>query len=404
MYVADEKIADLYINIVSKWDDDQFKKFIEILKQLGDRGAYEIFTAEGAEVYLTRNEVYCLKEQMNKVIIDNKRGAYEGITFEDENAANTIVKNFAECSISSWGEFASGKSLEERRAIVPRIKKFLTGITRGDIWYNNSKQSLPRNYIERRMTKTNDYGSVKKTFLELVIEQTDELLFLVDPPGMGKSSELTKLEMDFRKIEGFAQRIIIRINLNQFCGTLQKMANRQLTLKSFIEQFVLYIPLQKLKNNTEFERVPVFVLLDGLDEVLPEYKETMLNLLRGLLGSSNDSDKLFVRKVVLTTRPHLRELIEQEFKVQSYSLCPLEEMEKVLYLYRSLKSTNPSIEIAHLLIYNLRSEVQVLLSNPLMLHLYSEICSDEMSAEVIDLYSLYSMFIDRKHESYLLEK
>jgi len=50
MYVADEKIADFYINIVSKWDDDQFNKFIEILKQLGDRCAYEIFTAKGIKL------------------------------------------------------------------------------------------------------------------------------------------------------------------------------------------------------------------------------------------------------------------------------------------------------------------------------------------------------------------
>jgi len=402
------KATSLYCNIACKWNDNQFENFMGILHDVGNLGAHEIFTTDGAEVFLTKDHLGSLKQEMSKVNSHNS-GAYEGITLEDERAANTLADCFKNGTFNSDGKFDSIRSLEERRTYVPLIKQFLKGILTGKIWFKNCKPCLPRNYIARRFSKLNDTLSKRKVENELglIKEATDKLIFIVDGPGMGKSSALTKLEIDLRSMQETSPRLIIRNNLNQTCGSLQQILSEKVTVHSLLTKFGSFIPLEKVKirNEVQQQRVPVYFLLDGLDEVLPEYKDAMLNILRGLLKSSNTRDELFVvRNVVLTTRPHLRDLIEKEFQVKAVSLTPLDENEQVHYLYRSLKSTNPSLETARNLIKHLHSEVQALLSNPLMLNLYSEIISDDMSAEIIDLYSLFSRFTDRKHEIYLAEK
>jgi len=77
------------------------------------------------------------------------------------------------------------------------------------------------------------------------------------------------------------------------------------------------------------DKLPVYILLDGLDEVFPVYRDTMIRVLRGLLNSVDDHWSFFVKKVMLTTRSHLKGLIEKEFKVQSLCLCPLNKEEQI---------------------------------------------------------------------------
>jgi len=50
------------------------------------------------------------------------------------------------------------------------------------------------------------------------------------------------------------------------------------TIHSF--KFGSFIPLEKVKIRNEVQPVPVYLLLHRLDEVLPEYKDAMLNILR----------------------------------------------------------------------------------------------------------------------------
>jgi len=142
----------------------------------------------------------------------------------------------------------------------------------------------------------------------------------------------------------------------------------------------------------------------------------MIDILRGLLNNVNPVINKYVKyvnnvnpvgslcvaKVVVTTRVHIRQLIEKEFDVQSVSLCPLEDTEQINYLLRELKTLSRDDVRKNL--ESLPERVVTLLSNPLMLNMYSQIFRDNTSEDFADLYALYSGFIDRKHELYLTEK
>ena len=54
------------------------------------------------------------------------------------------------------------------------------------------------------------------------------------------------------------------------------------------------------------------VLFDGLDEISPKYKEAVLDIV--------DDLKLMNTKIVITTRPHLKEELENHYGVISYQM------------------------------------------------------------------------------------
>jgi len=167
------------------------------------------------------------------------------------------------------------------------------------------------------------------------INTSDRLICLVDPPGMGKSSVTTKIEEQLRRTIN-ASRIIIRINLNSIEEVfLNQSKQGQLESMEFIAACVPDIPwveIQRLNKSTEARFI---LLLDGFDEVCPKYEQTTLHILKSLCNKKSRKDKLEVGsqfKVFLTTRPHLRKVVEDNFSVKIVSLCPLNVDEQAWFL------------------------------------------------------------------------
>jgi len=155
-----------------------------------------------------------------------------------------------------------------------------------------------------------------------------------------------------------------------------------------------YIPVR----NHDASSIPACILLDGLDDVLFMYESAMMMLLRGLLSLSSSAG--FVQKVVLTTRPLLEEIIETEFKVKAYNLVLLSDEEQINYLVGEMKYLSPYD--AGRKLEKLPESVSDLISNPLMLHIYSQVCPG--SSYVLDLFSLYTLLEEKKYELYLMGK
>jgi len=392
-----DKATQLYTSLAPKWNDDQFKLFIQVLEETKNTRAYEIFTSDGAEVFLTRDQVQFLKIQMSKL---SETCVYEGISMEDEIVAETVRGYLNDGKLFVEDKFQLHESLQEsRREVVPLIKRFIMTIKDKKVWVNSNRPRLPNHYIDRRVYQDD---TLLSSLMDAVMTQQDKLVLLADAPGMGKSSVLTKLEQDLRRNSRIASpRIIIRKNLNQCSKILKQFLNQaEITLSSFIQQFADFIPTNEWRQDL---RIPAYILLDGLDEVLPLYKDAMMKLLEVILFASTDNKCCcyFVEKVVLTTRLHLREMIEKAFKVEAYFLVPLTIDEQVGYLLNAVEVLNTNEE-AVLKLNQFPESVRDLMSNPLMLYLYSQICAE--SSVVLDLYSLYTSFMEKKHELFVCEK
>jgi len=376
----------------------QFTQFISVLKETGNEKAYNIFTTDGAEVFLTSDQVQFLKVQMK---LWSKSSNYEGFCPDDEMIAKTVQGHLNDGKFFLDEKFKLDKTLEERRReVVPLIKNFVRIVKENRVWINPSKTHLPSNYIKRKVQ--NETSSA--TLIEIVIQKRDKLVLVADAPGMGKSSGLTKLEIDLRNNPSIPlPRIIIRKNLNQ-CSTFLKQISEEkvITLSVFMKRFADFIP-----EVTFFcpngSTVPVYVLLDGLDEVLPLYSGAMMNLLAGLLKPEyiNKPSGYYIEMVVLTTRPHLRKMIEEKFSVNAYALVPLSDQEQIEYLTNQVGISN--MQEAQRKLEELPKSVRSLMSNPLMLHIYSQVFFDSSSG-MLDLYSLYTKFMEKKHEVFISEK
>ena len=61
------------------------------------------------------------------------------------------------------------------------------------------------------------------------------------------------------------------------------------------------------------QMIGIVIMLDGLDEITPSYKETVLTLLQALRQTA-------VEKLWVNTRPHFREKMEDKLQELSYTL------------------------------------------------------------------------------------
>ena len=65
----------------------------------------------------------------------------------------------------------------------------------------------------------------------------------------------------------------------------------------------------------------VVVMVDGFDEISPQYKETVLQVLK----------KTSLEQLWVTIRPHLREDLEDNLQQLSYTLQPFSEVEQIQF-------------------------------------------------------------------------
>jgi len=168
--------------------------------------------------------------------------------------------------------------------------------------------------------------------------------------------------------------------------------------------------------------------LDGFDEISPFYKETVIDLVQGLRQTA-------VEQLWVTTRPHLREELEDKLQQLSYTMEPFSERNQVEFLTKFwiLKDWftepndkgegkgNSKLEIyAEKLIKRLSKSIsdkdRKFTGIPLQTRMLAEAFdekvrifyrSDKSKPEIsykLDLLGLYKRFIERKYDIFQEEK
>jgi len=303
----------------------------------------------------------------------------------------------------------------------------------GKLLWQQSQGSLEtvRKYIDTHSSHTYTADDLDK-LLEQVEHQS--VMLIADPAGMGKSTVLTHLSKQIK--QKFPNKWVVRIDLNDHTDALKALKQEQIGKEKVVE-FVSE-KLLKLKPGLELElfkqccekkqKVRVVIMFDGFDEISPFYKETVNDLVQGLRQTA-------VEQLWITTRPHLRDELEDKLQQLSYTLEPFSESNQVEFLTKfwSLKDwfteTNDKgedKEIGKLEIYaeNLIKKLSESISDkdreftgiPLHTHMLAEAFdeevrifyqSDKSKPEIkqkLDLLGLYERFIERKYDIYQEEK
>jgi ankyrin repeat protein len=303
----------------------------------------------------------------------------------------------------------------------------------GKLVWQQSQGSLEalRKYIDPRSWHTYTPGDLDK-LLEQAHKQ--RVMLISDTAGMGKSTLLTHLSKQIK--QKFPAKWVVRIDLNDHTDALKALQEEQIDKEKAIE--FISEKILKHKPGIEMElfkecfeqkhNVSAVILLDGFDEISPSYKETVIDLLQALRQTA-------VEQLWVTTRPHLREELEDKLQQLSYTLEPFSGDNQIEFLRKfwTLKDwfTEPSrkegegsevkVEIyaKHLvkkLAQSISDKDKEFTGIPLQCRMLAEAFNEEVktfcqSAESVpelpfslDLLGLYERFLNRKYDICCEEK
>jgi len=298
------------------------------------------------------------------------------------------------------------------------------------------QQSQGRLETVRRYIDTQSSHIHTADDLDKLLEQAQHqrVMLISDTAGMGKSTVLTHLSKQIK--QNFPAKWVVRIDLNDHTDALNALKQEQIGKEKAIE--FMSEKLLKLKPGLELElfkqccekkqKVRIVIMLDGFDEISPFYKETVIDLVQGLRLTA-------VEQLWVTTRPHLREELEDKLQQLSYTLEHFSENNQVEFLTKfwSLKDwfTEPNdneeekeknkLEIyAEKLIKKLSKSIsdkdRQFTGIPLQTRMLAEAFDEEVrifyrsnkfKPEIsykLDLYGLYKRFIQRKYDIFQEEK
>jgi hypothetical protein len=296
----------------------------------------------------------------------------------------------------------------------------------GELIWQQSQGNLQtlREYIDSH--KSQSYGPRD---LDKLLEQAryQRVMLIADKAGMGKTIVLTHLSKRIK--EKFPAHWLVGIGLNDYTELLdaqiQKKMDKERVLE-FVSKDVLKLEsrLEKelFKENfagNEFNKV--VIMLDGFDEISPKYKETVINMLQVLKQTS-------LEQLWVTTRPHLRQELDDNLQRLSYTLEPFSEVEQVEFLNKFwLQNLNLEGTCQHRLEIYATALVRKLAQSisdkdkefagiPLQTRMIAEAFEEEFISfylsqksepellQKLDLLGLYGRCIDSKYDIYYKEK
>ena len=369
-----------------------FYRFIKIDKKIFDENKHDIL-------------VIVDSEKLNKNYL-------KYLTF-DEIGFNQSSTNEIHNIILSGNNFKNEfESLCKNDNLKNKNIHLLSYDVNGDLIWSKTfgKIELIRKFTLKYESPTNE---LKESFFYNLNELNEQIVIISDEAGMGKSTFIMKLSENLK--------FFIKIDLNKYFKELKNYQNN-LQDKTYKRSIDFLCKLEIFKSNLEKKiveqlsknqiKLKLVVLFDGLDEISPYYKDAVIDIV--------DDLKQMNTKIVITTRPHLKEELENHFGVIAYHMTKFdyENQKKFLINYWRFNSEVISFvekkvdvekkaqDVIEKISKSINDRERDLTGIPLQLKLLSEIYLDEFDKdEELNLKLLYDKFVQKKfYEIYYKEK
>ncbi|GFQ65478.1 ANK_REP_REGION domain-containing protein [Trichonephila clavata] len=197
------------------------------------------------------------------------------------------------------------------------------------IWRKSHGKTLSglRRYIENYESDLpDDAYSRNNTSIEMVnvndISNFDERLIVVAAePGMGKTTALTRLGAQ----RADDSKWLIRINLVEYKDKLEQEGFSDVVKFLHENNIVSNTLAKKLLESRLNNSGNIVFLLDGFDEITSKGQTNVVNLIKKLQETK-------VEKVLISTRLHLRNELENSLSTVAYTLKPFSREDQVEFL------------------------------------------------------------------------
>ncbi|CAG9764209.1 unnamed protein product [Ceutorhynchus assimilis] len=215
----------------------------------------------------------------------------------------------------------------------------------------------------------------------------------MDEPGMGKSTKLVRLAKEMKDNNG--SKWIIFVKLTSYRKQLESSELKNGL--SFLNEVENLKPTNFKKKILEYciQKDRVVLFLDGLDEILPKYKDRVIQLLN------------LTQNTWITTREcsSIEKSLKNNFVC--YRLEPLTPNQQKDFLMKYFEKLSPDLKATR--IENLSKEIlnktkdigESFASNILHLKMLAEIY---LSEGKLNLFQLYQKFAEKKYDIYFEEK
>ncbi|XP_069702883.1 uncharacterized protein [Periplaneta americana] len=254
-----------------------------------------------------------------------------------------------------------------------------------------------------------------------MITISDRVILITAGAGMGKSTLVTQLCCLIKSI--FPSKWVIPVLLNDYTHILDKHIHKEMSME-FIKELLSFAADV---NNTQIGKFlletamddmgNIVVLLDGVDEISPNYTNTVCALIRSMA-------EVGISQIWITSRPIVKDLLEKELRILSYTLLPFSVDDQLSYLENYLSANNSDIDIdvikeftkqlLQLTIENLLDGDSQFMGIPLQARMMAESFEHHLKAfkdtdnaglpEKINLIELFKQFMKAKFDIFVKQK
>ncbi|XP_063231947.1 uncharacterized protein LOC134536217 [Bacillus rossius redtenbacheri] len=257
--------------------------------------------------------------------------------------------------------------------------------------------------------------------LDSLLTLPDRTVVIVAEPGMGKSTFLTYVAKQIKKRD--PSLWVLKVNLNDYTCYLNTIQLEQ--LQDGALEFLELVASVNSQSNAELVRMllkysylftgRLVILLDGFDEVCPNYTDKVSKLLELFMASR-------IKRLWVTSRPVMQTKLEQELYSVPFTLKPFTEKDQTDTLKKFWKELIVDNERADMFINQLLHRTAQFLNDkdkyftgiPLQTLLLAEVFENDFKMyqdskqfdfeQECDLFLLYDRFVEKKWDVYLSEK
>lgn len=271
---------------------------------------------------------------------------------------------------------------------------------------NSSLPEKPRYFIKRK------YTSISKSESKHAAEKNDEsnelcsmllnhkTILISDSAGTGKSTSAAQLARDLKLLKRISW--VVFIDLKEHTKTLARD-------EQCIDRFFFSADILKLNSRFEeklfgefYENKKVIFIIDGFDEISPNYKEVVIKIMKTIKKSEN--------YLLVTTRPHYVEELGKELNPKIVKMMEFSGNDQIDFLnyYWQKKSDNSDFKLKiedFLDKLKESSESSDFFSCPIHIHMLAECLLDTDWSKLenfkLNRYSLYRSFLGKQLEIWI---
>lgn len=263
------------------------------------------------------------------------------------------------------------------------------------------------NFVKRILLAKNDLEINAHQACEQVEATKPQPAVLIDETGMGKSTELRMMANILKK--KFPSRWVYFIDLKKYCNifkrdrsNLSTFDNSQ-TITQFLCENILKIKNFEADIYTHlFDTGRVVLILDAFDEISPNYKRFIINLMKGIRQHSKN-------QLWIASRPHLGKDLRGSLQPVEFRLKSFNEENRKEFFQKFIESKHVEADLIKVIIKDIAKFqtsitsshfASLSFSNPLLLRMVAVMFEIDPHFDLTkaNIFSIYKNFTDQMVE------